>query len=80
MLEDVRNQLNQSKANHEADMSRMENRILTKIEETQRNTEKYDRLDRKLEEYTQSMNKRFLGFEDEFQRNLNKLSSTTEVS
>ena len=41
MLEDVRNQLNQSKANHESDMSRMENRILTKIEETQRNTEKY---------------------------------------
>ena len=79
MLEDVRSQLNQSKANHEADISRLESRILNKIEETQRNTEKFDRFDRKLDEYTNQMNKRFLTFEDEFQRNLNKLASSTEV-
>lgn len=79
MLEDVRSQLNQTRANQEADMSRLETRILLKLDESQRNTEKYDRLDRKIDEYTQSMNKRFLTFEDEFQRSLNKLQSATEV-
>ena len=41
MLEDVRSQLNQSKINHEADLSRLESRIMSKIDESQRNNEKY---------------------------------------
>ena len=79
MLEDIRSQLNQSKATHESEMSRMESRIMNKIDETQRNSDKFDRFDRKLDDYTNQMNKRFMTFEDEFQRNLNKLASSTEV-
>ena len=41
MLEDVRSQLNQSKANHEADISRLETRLMGKIDESQRSTEKF---------------------------------------
>lgn len=78
MLDDIRSQLNLSKTNHEADLSRLESRLLVKIDESARNTEKYDRIDRKLEDYTQMMNKRFLSFEDEFQRSLSKLSSSTD--
>ena len=80
MLEDIRGQLNQSKATHESEMSRMESRVMNKIDETQRNSDKFDRFDRKLDDYTNQMNKRFLTFEDEFQRNLNKLASSTEVN
>jgi len=36
-------------------------------------------LDRKLEEYNQTLNKRFLSFEDEFQRTLNKITANVEV-
>lgn len=79
MLEDVRSQMNQTKANQEAELSRLETRILLKMDESLKNTEKYDRLDRKIEEHTQTMNKRFVTFEEEFQRSLNKLASTTEV-
>ena len=41
MLEDVRSQLNQTKAFNETELSRMESRMLNKIDETQRNTEKF---------------------------------------
>lgn len=80
MLDDIRSQMNQLKANQDTDLSRLETRMNFKIDESQRNTEKFDRLDRKIEEYTQSMNKRFVSFEDEFQKNLNKLSTSIEVS
>ncbi|RNA02624.1 FAM81A-like isoform X1 [Brachionus plicatilis] len=78
MLDDIRSQMNQLKANQDTDLSRLETRMNFKIDESQRNTEKFDRLDRKIEEYTQSMNKRFVSFEDEFQKNLNKLSTSIE--
>lgn len=80
MLDDIRSQINQLKANQESDMSRLETRMNLKIDESHRNTEKFDRLDRKIDEYTQSMNKRFVSFEDEFQKNLNKLSTSIEVN
>ena len=41
MLDDIRSQLNLAKTNHESDMSRLESRIMVKIDEAQRNTEKY---------------------------------------
>ena len=41
MLDDIRSQLNLSKTNHEADLSRLESRLLVKIDESARNTEKY---------------------------------------
>jgi hypothetical protein len=41
MLDDIRNQLNLTRTNHEADISRLESRLLVKIDESQRNTEKY---------------------------------------
>ncbi|CAF1042843.1 unnamed protein product [Brachionus calyciflorus] len=78
MLEDIRGQINQIKANQDTDLSRLETRLTSKIDDNQRNTEKYDRLDRKLEEYTQSINKRFLTFEDDFQKSLNKISTSIE--
>ena len=80
MLEDLRSQINQLKANQDTDLSRLETRMMMKIDENQRSTEKFDRLDRKIDDYTQQMNKRFVNFEDDFQKSLNKLSSTIEVS
>lgn len=41
MLEDVRNQLNQTKILNEGEMMRLESRLLMKLEDSQRNTEKY---------------------------------------
>lgn len=79
MLDDIRSQVNQLRANQESDLSRLESRLNLRIDESQRNTEKFDRLDRKIEDYTQSMNKRFVSFEDEFLKNLNKLSTSIEV-
>lgn len=78
MLEDIRNQLNHTRSINETEMSKLESRLLEKIGEISRNTEKYDRLDRKIDDNTQSFNKRFLGYEDDFQRKLNNLSSTIE--
>lgn len=80
MLDDIRSQINQLKANQESDLSRLESRMNLKIDESHRNTERFDRLERKIDDYTQSMNKRFISFEDEFQKNLNKLSTNIEVN
>ncbi len=41
MLEDVRGQLNQTKMYNEAEMVRLESRLLLKIDDAQRNTDKY---------------------------------------
>ena len=41
MLEDLRSQMSQFKSNSEAEMTRLESRIMSKIEENSRNTEKY---------------------------------------
>jgi len=78
MLEDVRNQLNQTKILNEGEMMRLESRLLMKLEDSQRNTEKYDRIDRKIEDLNQAFNKRFINQEDDFQKNLNKISTTID--
>lgn len=43
MLEDVRAQMNNIKASNEGEMIRLESRILLKIDDAQRNTDKYVR-------------------------------------
>jgi len=41
MLEDIRNQLNHTRSINETEMSKLESRLLEKIGEISRNTEKY---------------------------------------
>lgn len=41
MLEDLRGQLNQTRAIHETEISRLESRMTLKIDESIRNNEKY---------------------------------------
>ncbi len=41
MLEDLRSQINQLKVNQDNEMNRMESRLLTKIDENSRNSERY---------------------------------------
>lgn len=41
MLEDLRNQMTQIKNASDTDMSRLENRLMLRIEETNRNTDRF---------------------------------------
>jgi len=41
MLEDLRSQINQLKVNQDNEMNRMESRLLTKIDENSRNSDRY---------------------------------------
>ncbi len=80
MLEDVRSQLNNLKATSDSEMVRMESRLMLKMDDANRNTDRYDRIDRKIEDLNLAVSKRFNVYEDDFQRNLSKLSSSIDVS
>ncbi len=75
----MRSQLNNLKASSEGEMVRMESRLLLKMDDAFRNTDRYDRIDRKIEDLNSAVSKRLNSYEDDFQKNLNKLSSTIDV-
>ncbi len=79
MLEDVRSQINQVKTMSDNEMLKLETRISMKIEDSARNSDKYDRVDRKIEDLNYAINKRFSNYDDEFQKTLNRLSTSVEV-
>ena len=79
MLEDVRGQMNVIKMSSEGEIVRLESRLLIKLDDAHRNTDKYDRVERRIEELGQAVSKRFTNYEDEFQRDLGKLSALVEV-
>lgn len=78
MLEDVRSQMNQIKVINDSEMVKMESRLSIKIEETTRNSDKFDRVDRKVEDLSYAINKRFNGYEDDYQKNINKLQTSVD--
>lgn len=78
MLDDLRQQLNQARANHDADLNRLESRLTGKLDDNQRANEKFDRIERKLDDYQDSMGSRFGTFESDITKNITKLESTTE--
>jgi len=78
MLEDVRSQITMLKSNHETELARLESRLLHKVDEISKSNDKYERLDRKLDEHTAITNKKYVKFEDDFQRGLTKLNGSVD--